>query len=52
MHRLAIEYIELLSLWLVCAVLILTAQERWSEERNNRDQGSDYKVHIFFSLPI
>jgi hypothetical protein len=31
MHRLAIEYIGLLSLWLVCAVLILTAQERWSE---------------------
>ena len=31
MYRLAIEYIEFSTLRLVCIVVILTAQEHWSE---------------------
>ena len=37
MYRLAIEYIDLPSLQLVCTVVIRTGQEHWSEAWNNRD---------------
>jgi hypothetical protein len=37
MYRLAIEYIDLPSLRLVCTVMIWTGQEHWSEAWNNRD---------------
>jgi hypothetical protein len=45
MHRLTVEYIELSSLRLVCTVvLVLTAQEHWSEAGTTKTQGSDHKV--------
>jgi hypothetical protein len=36
MYRLAIEYIELSSIRLVCTVVVLTAQEHWSEAGQQR----------------
>ena len=44
MYRLAVEYIELSSLRLVCTIVILTAQEHWSEARTTKTKGSDHKV--------
>jgi hypothetical protein len=37
MYRLAIEYINLPLLRLVCTVVIQMVQEHWSKARNNRD---------------
>ena len=44
MYRLAIEYIELSSLRLVCTVVVLTVQENWSEIGTTETQGSIHKV--------
>jgi hypothetical protein len=53
MYRLAIEYIELSSLRLVCIVVVLTVQEHWSEIGTTETQGSDYKVcSLIVSLSI
>ena len=44
MYRLAVEYIELSSLRLVCTVVVLTAQEHWRKIGTTETQGSDHKV--------
>jgi hypothetical protein len=41
MYRLAIEYIELSSLRLVCTVVVWMAQEHWSEAGTTKTQGSE-----------
>jgi hypothetical protein len=44
MYRLAIEYIELSSLRLVCFVVVWMIQEHWSEAGTIETQGSVHKV--------
>jgi hypothetical protein len=44
MYRLAVEYIELSSLRLVCTVVVWMVQEHWSEIGTTETQGSVHKV--------
>jgi hypothetical protein len=51
MYRLAVEYIELSSLRLVCTVVIFMVQENWSEAGQQRPNEAFIRyVHDFLPL--